>query len=69
MVKFSSKISEAALEGLREFAEQHDRPLAHVLDEAVRQYLARGRVRPAFLAAIDASLDEHAGVLGELRDA
>lgn len=68
MVKFSSKLSEEALRGLREYADQHDRPLAHVLDDAVRQHLARARVRPAFLAAVDASLAEHADVLGALRD-
>ena len=69
MLKFSSKLSEQALRGLREYADQHDRPLAHVLDDAVRQYLARARVRPGFLAAVDAALAEHADVLGELRDA
>ena len=68
MVKFSSKLSEEALRGLREYAKDHDRPLAHVLDEAARQYLARARVRPGFLAAVEAALAEHAGVLGELRD-
>lgn len=68
MRKFSSKLSEEALRGLREFADHHDRPLAHVLDEAVRQYLARARVRPAVLGAVDATLAEQAEVLGALRD-
>jgi predicted transcriptional regulator len=68
VVKFSSKMSAEALRGLREFAEAHDRPLAHVLDEAVRQYVARARVRPAFGAALDATLAVHGGTLEALRD-
>lgn len=69
VLKFSSKLSEEALRGLREYAEAHDRPFAHVLDEAVREYLARARLRPAFVSATEASLDEHADALAQLRDA
>jgi hypothetical protein len=68
VVKFSSKLSAEALAGLRAYAEAHDRPVAHVLDEAVGQYLARARVRPAFVAAVEAMLDEHNEILGRLRD-
>lgn len=66
MVKFSSKLSAEALEDLREFARESGKPLARVLDEAVREHLARARLRPAFLAAAGAALDEHATLLGRL---
>ena len=68
MVKFSSKLSEEALAQLRELAKETRRPLAWVLDEAVRDYVGRARLRPAVLDAADAALDEHATLLGRLSD-
>jgi nucleotide-binding universal stress UspA family protein len=66
VIKFSSKLSEEALEGLRAYAGERDRPFAHVLDEAVREYLARVQLRPAFDAAARAVLEQHAALLEEL---
>ena len=66
MVKFSSKLSPEALSALRALADESGKPLARVLDEAVREYVERARVRPAFLAAAGAALDEHAALLGAL---
>ena len=68
LVKFSSKLSPEAIEDLRDFAEESGRPLARVLDEAVREYLDRARVRPAFTAAAGAVLDAHDDVLDALDD-
>lgn len=63
MVKFSSKLSAEALADLRDFAKESGKPLARVLDDAVREYLDRARVRPAFLAAAGEALDAHAALL------
>lgn len=66
MIKFSSKLSEQALAGLKAYAAERDRPLAHVLDEAVQEYLARVQMRPAFRDAADAVLKDHRSLLERL---
>ena len=66
MVKFSSKLDEAALEALRAYAHESGRPIASLLTEAVKQYLERVRVRPAFRSAVDEVLEEHDDLLARL---
>jgi len=66
MVKFSSKLDEETLEALRAYAAQTDRTISAVLTEAVRDYLARARVRPAFREATEDVLDRHAELLERL---
>ena len=65
-VKFSSKMDPAVLEAIRAYAAQSDKTVASVLTEAAEQYLARLRVRPAFLEAADAVMEEHAELLSRL---
>jgi len=65
-VKFSSKLDEAVLEELREYAKTSGRSMAALLTEAVEEYLRRARIRPAFRAAADAVLDEHEALLERL---
>ena len=59
MVKFSSKMDSEALEALRAQARDEGRTLAGLLTEAVRDYLAKNRVRPAFREAAEAVRAEH----------
>ena len=66
MVKFSSKMDEEALEELRAHARDEGRTLAGLLTEAVRDYLATRRVRPAFREAAEAVLVEHDELLTRL---
>ena len=66
MVKFSSKLDEANLEALRAHAKESGRPASALLDEAVREYLERARVRPAFRTATEEVLDAHAELLDRL---
>jgi len=66
MVKFSSKIDSEALEALRAHARDEGRTLAGLLTEAVRDYLAKNRVRPAFREAAEAVLAEHDELLARL---
>ena len=66
MVKFSSKMETEALEALRAHARDEGRTLAALLTEAVREYLERRRVRPAFREAAEAVLTEHDELLARL---
>jgi predicted transcriptional regulator len=65
-VKFSSKMEESVLGALREYAQANDRTVAAVLTDAVREYLDRVRVRPAFRAAAGEVLDTHSELLERL---
>lgn len=66
MAKFSSKMDREVLEALRAHAREDGRTLAGLLTEAVRDYLAKTRVRPAFREAAEAVLAEHDELLGRL---
>lgn len=65
-VKFSSKMRPEVLEALRQHASRSERTLASVLNEAAEAYLARAQVRPAFRAAAEQVMDEHAELLDRL---
>lgn len=66
MVKFSSKLRPETLEQARQHAADAGRTLASVLDEAVAEYLARKRVRPAFREAAEQVMNRHAELLERL---
>jgi predicted transcriptional regulator len=65
-VKFSSKIEKKILDELREYAEESKKNISVVLNEAVTEYLARARVRPAFIKASSEVLEEHKELLEKL---
>lgn len=58
-IKISSKIEESAWKELREHARESDRSVSGVLTEAVKEYLARRRVRPAVLRHLEDSIREN----------
>lgn len=64
--KFASQMDGELLQSLRQHAEASGRSISILLDEAVREYLERVRVRPAFRAAMDEVLDEHDELLQRL---
>lgn len=64
--KFATQIDEKVLRDLKAFAEQTDRSISKVVTEAVREYIHRAQIRPAFRAAMDEVLDDHAELLSRL---
>ena len=64
--KFSTQIDEAVLKDLKNYIKQSDRSISKVVSEAVREYVAKAQVRPAFRKAMDEVIDEHAELLERL---
>jgi hypothetical protein len=64
--KFASQMDRELLQSLRQHAEASGRSISTLLDEAVREYLERVHVRPAFRSAMDEILDEHDELLQRL---
>lgn len=64
--KFASQMDRALLQSLREHAEASGRSISALLDDAVREYLERVNVRPAFRSAMDEVLEDHADLLQRL---
>jgi hypothetical protein len=65
-IKFSSKMSPETLKELRRYADESGRTLASVIGEAAEEYLRRAHVRPAFRAAAEQVMKEHADLLERL---
>lgn len=65
-VKFATQIDEAVLKDLKAFAKTTDRSISKVVSEAVRDYLERSQVRPAFRSAMKEVLNEHSDLLARL---
>jgi predicted transcriptional regulator len=66
LVKFASQLEAKVLRELRAYAEESDRSISSVVGEAITEYLAKARVRPAFVQAMDEVLDQHADLLRRL---
>jgi len=64
--KFSTQIDEAVLKDLKTYIKQSDRSISKVVSEAVREYIAKAQVRPAFRKAMDEVIEEHAELLDRL---
>jgi len=64
--KFASQLDRELLRALREHAEASGRSISALLDDAVREYLERAQVRPAFRSAMDEVLEEHDELLQRL---
>ena len=64
--KFASQLDGDLLQSLREHAAATGRSISAVLDDAVREYLERAHVRPAFRAAMDEVLQDHDELLKRL---
>jgi vacuolar-type H+-ATPase subunit H len=64
--KFASQMDAELLQSLRAHADASGRSISSLLDDAVREYLERVRVRPAFRAAMDEVLEDHDELLERL---
>jgi hypothetical protein len=65
-VKFATQIDEKVAADLRSFTEQTDRSISSTVNEALVEYLARHRVRPAFRESMSRVLDKHGELLARL---
>jgi len=65
-VKFASQIDEDTLKELKSFVKESDRSISSVLTDAVQEYLARVKLRPAFRKAAQEVLNEHTELLKRL---
>ena len=66
VVKFATQIDQRVARELRSFAAETDRSISRIVTEAVAEYLAKYRVRPAFRSAMADVLDENAELLERL---
>lgn len=64
--KFATQIDEKVLKDLKTFAKKTDRSISKVVNEAVKEYIQKAQVRPAFTSAMDEVLQEHAELLRRL---
>jgi hypothetical protein len=64
--KFASQLDGELLRSLREHAETTGRSISALLDDAVREYLERAHIRPAFRSAMDEVLEDHDELLKRL---
>lgn len=65
-VKFASLVEAKVLRDLRAYSAQSDRSISSLVSEALAEYLAKVRVRPAFRSAMDEVIGEHAELLDRL---
>jgi len=64
--KFATQIDEDVLRDLKAFAKKTDRSISKVVSEAVKEYISKAQVRPAFRSAMDEVLKDHADLLERL---
>lgn len=64
--KFATQIDETVLKDLKAYSKQADRSISRVVSDAVKEYIAKAQVRPAFRSAMDEVLDDHAELLKRL---
>lgn len=64
--KFATQINEDVLDDLKDFAQKTDRSISKIVNEAVKEYIGRAKVRPAFRSAMDEVLADHAELLKRL---
>ena len=58
-VKISSKVDEETWDDLRGFARESHQSISGLLSEAIREYIARRRVRPVVLNHLDDSIADN----------
>lgn len=64
--KFATQIDEKVLKDLKLFAKKMDRSISKIVSDAVKEYIARAEVRPAFRSAMNEVIDEHSELLKRL---
>ena len=65
-VKFASLVEAKVLKDLRAYATESDRSISSLVSEALAEYMARVKVRPAFRTAMEEVIGEHEDLLKRL---
>ena len=66
MIKFATQVDEKVLKDLKAFAQENHKNISGIVSDALNDYLKKVKIRPAFLKAIDAVLDENDELLRRL---
>lgn len=64
--KFASLVESKILKDLRTYSELTDRSISSLVSEALAEYLAKVKVRPAFRNAMDEVITDHEDLLARL---
>lgn len=64
--KFATQIDESTLKSLKAYARTSERSISKIVDEAVREYLQKTQVRPAFRQSMEQVIDENEDLLRRL---
>ena len=64
--KFATQIDEKVLKDLKKYAKSMDRSISGVVTDAVKTFLERQKVRPAFKNAMDEVIEDHKEILQRL---
>lgn len=65
-VKFATQVEAKTLKEIRAFAKESDQSISKLVNEALRNHLQRGRVRPAFRSAMGDVINQHDELLRRL---
>ena len=64
--KFATQMDEKVLKDLKRYAKSVDRSISGVVTDAVKTFLERQKVRPAFKNAMDEVIEDHKEILERL---
>lgn len=64
--KFATQIDEKVLRDLKTFAKKADRSISRIVNEAVKEYINKAQIRPAFTSAMDEVLKDNSELLERL---
>ena len=58
-IKISSKVDEVVWNSLKSLAKEQHQNVSGLLNEAIREYVQRKRIRPAVLTHLEASMQQN----------
>ncbi len=64
--KFATQIDTEVFENLKTFVKKTDRSISKVVNEAIKDYIKRSQVRPAFSSSMDEIINDHSELLKRL---
>ena len=67
-VKFATQVDIQVLKALRSFAEKSDKSISKIVTEALKEYLNKAQLKPAFKKAMDEVLEENKELLKKLAE-
>lgn len=64
--KFATQIDEKVLKQLRAFAKSTDKSISKIVNEAIKDYLKKSQIRPAFKNAMNEVINDNEELLKRL---